>query len=230
MLYEVWGVHGEHLVFYKEKTMVRNGLVFALAAMMTVGTATTALAAEWKLDNVGWWWQNDDGSYPVNCWEWLDGNKDGVAECYYFCADGYMLAATTTLDGYTVNADGAWDLNGAVQTKATDAVSTSETTEAASGNNVATITQSTDDYSGTYVDTWSDGTVVTHVLTYDAASQTITDARSVGGSTYADIYKYAGIGWNNYTCFELVSDTEKDSIFFSAPGVLETGYSTMTRQ
>lgn len=47
----------------------------------------------------------------------LDGNGDGVAECYYFDGNGYMLANTTTPDGYTVNADGAWTVNGVVQTK-----------------------------------------------------------------------------------------------------------------
>lgn len=72
----------------------------------------------WQQDANGWWWKNDDGSsYPVNCWRWLDGNKDGVAECYYFNAYGYMLANTTTPDGYFVNADGAWaEPNGAVHT------------------------------------------------------------------------------------------------------------------
>ena len=35
-----------------------------MAAVMTVGTASTATAAEWKHDSKGWWWQNDDGSYP----------------------------------------------------------------------------------------------------------------------------------------------------------------------
>ena len=35
-----------------------------MAAVMTVGTASTAMAAEWKHDFKGWWWQNDDGSYP----------------------------------------------------------------------------------------------------------------------------------------------------------------------
>ena len=36
-----------------------------VAVVMTVGTASTAMAAEWKHDSKGWWWQNDDGSYPA---------------------------------------------------------------------------------------------------------------------------------------------------------------------
>lgn len=77
----------------------------------------TVFAAGWQQNATGWWWQNDDGSWPANSWQWLDGNGDGVAECYYFDGNGYMLANTTTPDGYTVNADGAWTVNGVVQTK-----------------------------------------------------------------------------------------------------------------
>ena len=88
-----------------------------MAAVMTVGTASTAMAAKWKHDSKGWWWQNDDGSYPAASWQWLDGNHDGVAECYYFDQTGYMLNNAKTPDGYQVNADGAWVVNSAVQTK-----------------------------------------------------------------------------------------------------------------
>lgn len=106
----------------KKNGLLRHGLVAVLATIMMTGTVTTVFAGEWKQDATGWWWQNDDGSYPTNCWEWIDGNKDGVAECYYFGADGYMLAGTTTPDGYTVNADGAWMENGEVRTQETDAM------------------------------------------------------------------------------------------------------------
>ena len=50
-------------------------------------------------------------------WQWLDGNGDGVAECYYFDGNGYMLSSTITPDGYQVNANGAWVSNGTVQTQ-----------------------------------------------------------------------------------------------------------------
>lgn len=51
---------------------------------------------------------------------WIDGNNDGKAECYYFDSVGYMLVNTTTPDGCTVNADGAWTQNGVVQTQGTN--------------------------------------------------------------------------------------------------------------
>lgn len=88
-----------------------------MTAAIALGTATTSFAASWQQNATGWWWQNDDGTWPSNSWQWLDGNGDGVAECYYFGPDGYMLANTTTPDGYQVNADGAWVVNGAVQTQ-----------------------------------------------------------------------------------------------------------------
>lgn len=91
--------------------------VLGLVALMTLGMSIQAFAGEWKNDNIGWWWQNDNGTYPVNKWEWIDGNKDGIAECYYFNESGYMLANTVTPDNYTVNESGAWTVNGVVQTK-----------------------------------------------------------------------------------------------------------------
>lgn len=75
-------------------------------AVMTVLFAGTAFAGEWKRDNVGWWYQNDDGSYQQN--RWL---QDTDGKYYYFNESGYMLSDTTTPDGYQVGTDGAW-ING----------------------------------------------------------------------------------------------------------------------
>ena len=43
-----------------------------------------------------------------------------MAECYYFDVNGYM-AENTVIDGYTVDVNGAWTVNGVVQTKQVDA-------------------------------------------------------------------------------------------------------------
>ena len=91
--------------------------VLGLVALMTLSMSIQAFAGEWKQNNTGWWYQNNDNSYPVNTWAWIDGNKDGIAECYYFNENGYMLANTNTPDNYTVNENGAWTINGVVQTK-----------------------------------------------------------------------------------------------------------------
>ena len=81
--------------------------VLTVTALLSMLASSTVFAGEWKFDNNGWWYENDDGSYPTNTWQWIDGNKDGVSESYYFNENGYMLADTVTPDNYTVNADGA---------------------------------------------------------------------------------------------------------------------------
>lgn len=91
------------------------GCLMAVAMMAMM--AMPVLAGQWQQNTAGWWWQEDNGTYPMNTWCWLDGNRDGIAECYYFNGYGYMLAGTVTPDGYTVNENGAWTVNGVVQTK-----------------------------------------------------------------------------------------------------------------
>lgn len=81
-------------------------------------TATAqTIVPGWHLDSVGWWWQNADGTYPFGTWKWLDGNGDGIAESYCFDQNGYLYTNTVTPDGYTVDSNGCWILNGAVQSK-----------------------------------------------------------------------------------------------------------------
>ena len=115
---------------------------------ITVGIVTTAIAlsmsmtafaGQWKSDANGWWWQNDNGSYPTNTWQWIDGNNDGIAESYYFGGNGYCLINTTTPDGYTVSTTGAWTVNGVVQTQSVNASRVTDNTESASVA-IATLT------------------------------------------------------------------------------------------
>lgn len=91
--------------------------ITGLTSIMLLASSTTVFAGTWKQDSKGWWYQNDNASYPVSQWQWIDGNNDGTAECYYFNSEGYCLINTTTPDGYTVNGDGAWTINGIIQTK-----------------------------------------------------------------------------------------------------------------
>ena len=73
----------------------------------------------------GWWyatnqdntsWYAATGEVPV-AWYWIDGNQDGIAECYAFEKNGWMYSDTVTPDGYAVNENGAWIVDGVVQTK-----------------------------------------------------------------------------------------------------------------
>ena len=67
-----------------------------LAAVMTVGNIFPSFAGQWQ---------------------WQDVNGDGISECYYYDDNGTMLTNTTTPDGYTVDSNGAWVVNGVVQTQ-----------------------------------------------------------------------------------------------------------------
>ena len=97
--------------------MKKKLLTGILATALATATSMTAFAGQWQSDANGWWYQNDNGGYPTNTWQWIDGNNDGTAESYYFDSNGYCLMNTTTPDGYTVNPAGAWIIDGVVQTK-----------------------------------------------------------------------------------------------------------------
>ena len=94
-------------------------LRIAAATLALAGLASmSAYAGAWAKNAQGWWYDNGNGTWPASTWQWIDGNNDGVAECYYFNPSGYCLTNATTPDGYMVNADGAWTVNGIIQTKA----------------------------------------------------------------------------------------------------------------
>ncbi len=62
-----------------------------------------------------YYYNNKD--YYKSCWQWLDLNNDGLYECYYFNVLGHMYKNGTTPDGYKVNENGEWVVNGVVQRK-----------------------------------------------------------------------------------------------------------------
>ena len=72
----------------------------------------------WQKNETGWWYgTNATGTtWYHDGWQWIDGNKDGISECYYFTPNGYIVTNGKTPDGYDVNADGQWTINGVVQT------------------------------------------------------------------------------------------------------------------
>lgn len=75
----------------------------------------------WKQDEHGWWWQNEDGSYPQYDWmkhgeEWYFFDSDGYMvsdkvikwgpDEYYIGADGIMVTNSRVPDGRKAEADG----------------------------------------------------------------------------------------------------------------------------
>lgn len=110
-------------------------VICLIGAVCTILCANSSLAfaGEWRTGagpNEGrWWYADEDGSYARNGWFWLDGNRDNIAECYYFDADGWMLSETVTPDGYTVNEAGACTENGIVETRAVQGTAQNQTEE-----------------------------------------------------------------------------------------------------
>lgn len=74
------------------------------------GDPQGSMVSGWKLIDNEWYFFNTlhDGTFGrmLTGWQWVDGY------CYYLGTDGKMYANTTTPDGYTVNANGAWTENG----------------------------------------------------------------------------------------------------------------------
>lgn len=100
--------------------MKKKILTVVIAGLMSLSCFTSAFAGQWQQDptTAQWKYLNDAGTYYTNGWQWIDGNGDGIAECYYFDANGICLINTVTPDNYTVDANGAWTINGVVQTQA----------------------------------------------------------------------------------------------------------------
>ena len=51
--------------------------------------ASTGKTGSWILDNKGWWFKYQDGTWPKS--QWLEFEWNGVKNWYYFGADGYMV-------------------------------------------------------------------------------------------------------------------------------------------
>ena len=66
-----------------------------------------------------WYYFNAAGTMLTG-WQWIL-DADGVTRCYYLAPSGTSEGACAlngrTMDGYTVDKNGAWTVNGKVQTK-----------------------------------------------------------------------------------------------------------------
>lgn len=178
--------------------MKKKFLVAALAAatMMTLSMSLYADSTGWRKNATGWWYATNDAgtTWHASSWQWLDGNKDGIAECYYFDGNGYCLMNTTTPDGYQVDANGAWIVNGVVQTKQVGA--TSDSSSNGSGSGASTTETGTGtafaDYNWKYTPdevekTRHAGTTVSKYLgVYVCTSATEGSGWKVNGSDYLE--------------------------------------------
>lgn len=98
-----------------------------LIFILSIISAIPAFALGWSrgISRNAWWYDLGNGNYYKASWQWLDGNNDGISECYRFDNYGWMAENTITPDGYTVNQSGAWTVNNVVQTKSNNTSNTS---------------------------------------------------------------------------------------------------------
>ena len=100
------------MIFRKTKDKLIFLLFLLFAAFLC---PSISYADAWAEEEGGWKYRYDDGSYEHGGWKWIDGNRDGICECYYFYEDGSIAVDTTTPDGFQVDETGAWTENGTVQ-------------------------------------------------------------------------------------------------------------------
>ncbi len=69
------------------------GLLLAGAILTTSLAPVTVNAAAWKKDSAGWWYQEDNGSWPANQWKMIGG------QWYWFQSNGYMATGWKYISG-----------------------------------------------------------------------------------------------------------------------------------
>lgn len=113
----------------EEKKPLKIPKTTFLIFILSIISAIPAFALGWSrgISRNAWWYDLGNGNYHKASWQWLDGNNDGISECYRFDNYGWMAENTITPDGYTVNQSGAWTVNNVVQTRAGNISTTSFT-------------------------------------------------------------------------------------------------------
>lgn len=102
---------------------LKKAIVGTLTLMSIFALTPMAAHAEWKRDNVGWWYTYSPSSSAYYCNDWLMENgkwyyfndkgyivtgwKEVAGRWYYFNTDGSM-AKDTYVGNYYVNHDGVW--------------------------------------------------------------------------------------------------------------------------
>ena len=66
--------------------MLKKGLAIGMSAFLLASSLApvSVQAASWKQNKTGWWWQEDNGSYPMSQWKVING------KWYAFDERGYM--------------------------------------------------------------------------------------------------------------------------------------------
>ena len=126
----------------KHKFMVKFLLAISVAFLLSA-LPSFSVGFTKGTSRDAWWYDLGNENYLRSTWQWIDTDNDGVAECYYFDADGWMYTDTTTPDGYTVDENGAWTVDSVVQTRESQEDNTTEETDTASGQDGSSYKQET---------------------------------------------------------------------------------------
>lgn len=103
--------------------MTRKLMTVIAAGLMVLSLSFSAFAGYWVESADGAMYVKDNyGTHYTNCWQWIDGDNDGIAECYCFDAGGKLYVDCTTPDGYKVDEMGRWTVDGEVQIKQVEIV------------------------------------------------------------------------------------------------------------
>lgn len=121
-------------------------------AALALTLSLPVFAGEWKYSEYGWWYDRGDGTCAPTGWHWIDGNNDGIAECYYFNEYCYCVPWSVTPDGYLLDANGAWSVNGIVQTQLVQTNQTAQTNMQANNEENEETAEIIGDYKGSFTD------------------------------------------------------------------------------
>ena len=76
-----------------KKMIKKISIAFLMAMIVFAVVPATVQAAGWKQNKNGYWWQENDYSYPKNQWKTIYGKQ------YHFNSSGYMDTGWTKIDG-----------------------------------------------------------------------------------------------------------------------------------
>lgn len=174
--------------------------VLVLVGVLSIASTFTSLAS-WEQIGTQWKYSENNG-YLSNGWYWIDGNGDSVAECYYLDVNGVM-AVNTVVDNYTVNENGAWTIDGVIQTKVVNASSDKGGSES-SQNQSNSGMPSLSDITGTVGSTeWGDTQcgdstglppMQSGASGGSSESQSPSSSQESGGFNWDDYFDEGGVG------------------------------------
>ena len=213
--------------------------VSALTAMaLSAMSVSAAFAGTWRTGASSpdsWWYDNGDGSYAANGWHWIDGNGDGVEECYCFDANGWLYTGTVTPDGFTVDANGAWTDGGSVRTRGAAAGAAQAAAQGSAAGTAQGASQGTDltnaaVFAGTYEGRTEDGARVTAVVTPTAdGGASVAVSIPDFSISFTDVYHYEATTEQRGVVWGFETAGEKGSMVVIAPDRIDIGYDVMTR-